>query len=455
MAIATLLLAMSQSMWANTPYRNLYVSASSNPTGGGIIYLETSDNDPYLQSVEGSSTALKATVGENGPGNYDCWINVKVNKGYTFLGITTNPDKAVEDYEESDFLGTKDDSKLKDGYDYCYKVNINNPDREGKDDAYDEVKAEADGTGEHPSWAFPESPDHTYYAIFKRLIYDYAYQKIDWDTDKYNYYGQKPNWGGTIGIITCSKEKVDLGDEVTLEATPKPGCRFIEWIDEDDNHYTDNPITVTVDSDTRLIGYFGINPITIGSSGIATYSCAKAIMFESPESDDIKAYGATIGDDGKVHLLDASTCVPSNNGALLIGESKKYNPVPSGLTPEFLSLGAFNGEANTFNKNQLKNTSEEGKVADGNQYVLSNKNGAVGFYKVTSGKTIPQGKAYIEVTGSAKDFIGFSDDDNTTAIANMIEMRMDENQGFNLQGQRVDNNYRGIIVKNGKKYINK
>lgn len=452
MAIATLLLAMSQSMWANTPYRNLYVSASSHPTGGGIIYLVTDDDNPYSPSVAGSSTELKATVGENGGNNFDCYINIKVQDNYTFLGVSETYHEDISDYVESDFIGTEDNSKLQDGYDKAIKVNIYAEGREGKDNDRDGVRDQAEGTGEYASWAFPATPDHTYYVVFAPNnaltdFYDYAYQKADYDEGTYNFKGQEPECGGTIGTLSCDKALVFDGDEVTLTATPKPGCHFVEWIDQENHHYTDNPFTTTISDQTRIIGYFGIDPITIGSMGISTYSCAKSIHFAEEERNDIKAYGATI-EDGKVHLVEWGDGVPYNEGAILIGVSKTYNPEPEGITPQFY-------RRQSFNNNKLKNTAEDGIVADGTQYVLSNKNGEVGFYKVKSGKTIPQGKAYIAVAGSAKDFIGFSDDDNTTAIANMIEMRMDENQGFNLQGQRVDNNYRGIIVKNGKKYINK
>lgn len=109
-----------------------------------------------------------------------------------------------------------------------------------------------------------------------------------------------------------------------------------------------------------------------------------------------------------------------------------------------------------FDYGHLLATAYAPKVADGKQYVLTKKNEKLGFFKMKPGETIPLNKAYIEVDGgSAKDFIGFSEDPTTTAIANIIDMRMAEGDSYNLQGQRVDYGYRGIIIKNGKKYINK
>ena len=124
-------------------------------------------------------------------------------------------------------------------------------------------------------------------------------------------------------------------------------------------------------------------------------------------------------------------------------------------------MGFYGGEESPresakFNNGHLLATAYAPKVANGKQYVLTRKNGKLGFFKMAEGGIIPLNKAYIEVDdGSAKDFIGFSEDPTTTAIANIIDMHMAEGDSYNLQGQRVDYGYRGIIIKNGKKYINK
>ena len=204
----------------------------------------------------------------------------------------------------------------------------------------------------------------------------------------------------------------------------------------------------------------------MGEDGIGTYSNAKSARVREADKANYKFYPAKVV-DGKVKLLttDGLDGVPDSDGdphgAIVLG-------TPNGtFNLDWNSGGGELGYYNNFAKEEdkdpngrfdddkLKATAHGPITADGSQYVLGKKDGVVRFYRVKSGATIPANKAYITIDGGAKEFLDFNNDDNTTAIANMIEMRMDENQGFNLQGQRVDNSYRGIIVKNGKKYINK
>ena len=42
-----------------------------------------------------------------------------------------------------------------------------------------------------------------------------------------------------------------------------------------------------------------------------------------------------------------------------------------------------------------------------------------------------------------------------SGIANVVNKTVDSSASFNLAGQRVSKDYKGIVVKNGKKYIAK
>lgn len=84
--------------------------------------------------------------------------------------------------------------------------------------------------------------------------------------------------------------------------------------------------------------------------------------------------------------------------------------------------------------------------------MLRNESQGIGFYKVTASTYyLKQGTAYLSLNNnaSAKNFI---DIDNTTSIG-LIGASKNEAQMFNLAGQRVGNDYKGIVIVNGKKVI--
>lgn len=106
------------------------------------------------------------------------------------------------------------------------------------------------------------------------------------------------------------------------------------------------------------------------------------------------------------------------------------------------------------------------KVADGkitgatNIYCLANKTtNGVGFYQVSADVTIPANKAYLEInttsTTPAKYYsIGIGG--NTTGIQ-AIQQNGVKADGimYSLSGQKVGENYKGIVICNGKKMIKK
>lgn len=98
---------------------------------------------------------------------------------------------------------------------------------------------------------------------------------------------------------------------------------------------------------------------------------------------------------------------------------------------------------------------------DGNMYVL----GGNKLHKVVtggSGVTIGQYRGYIDIskvttTASARgaNFIGFEDEQATNINLTTNDILNSDATMYNLAGQRVSENYKGIVVKNGKKFINK
>lgn len=82
----------------------------------------------------------------------------------------------------------------------------------------------------------------------------------------------------------------------------------------------------------------------------------------------------------------------------------------------------------------------------------SKSNGVVTF-NVEAG-----GVYYVFATGTKAGFFGFIYDTNTSAGINGVvsEKEADPNAPvYNLAGQRVDKNTKGILIQNGKKFVNK
>ena len=112
---------------------------------------------------------------------------------------------------------------------------------------------------------------------------------------------------------------------------------------------------------------------------------------------------------------------------------------------------------NVFTYNQLAGVSDPaGKTAanPSTTFVLNKTaTNGVGFYRLTSGKTLGVGKAYLTYSGSlAPEFFGF--DGNTTGIdATLVNSEKVNSVVYDLQGRRVAQPTKGLYIVNGKKVV--
>ena len=104
-----------------------------------------------------------------------------------------------------------------------------------------------------------------------------------------------------------------------------------------------------------------------------------------------------------------------------------------------------------------------GEKSLGNMYVLNDGTHGVGFYKLTYGKTLGVGKAYLQYGDpepddppqvgpqDAREFFGFGD---TTGI-NDVRCQKEDVRGeyYDLQGRRVSQPTKGLYIVNGKKVV--
>jgi hypothetical protein len=95
----------------------------------------------------------------------------------------------------------------------------------------------------------------------------------------------------------------------------------------------------------------------------------------------------------------------------------------------------------------------------GNYYVLGilQSSGVVGFGPLANGVTLAKGKAYLVPT-SGSGFLTFviGDEDETTTINAVDAAGMDDDTPvYNLAGQKVGKDYKGVVIVNGRKVVRK
>ena len=469
-AMAVMMLAMSQAC-AAASFCNFKVAVKTSPTGAGKVYVRSADTaeaksenaqngEQFNQANEGgyfdSPTAESVELAITSTSK-DIYILPKANDGYVFGGIVTEETyNATPEHWSStaDFIGELQGADAKQGeYSVAgyYKVSVSvnrasHSNDDNNDDGFKETRYD-----EGKDYSMPTEVDATYYALF--FPEDAVPTSIFYTVPSL----YKPDNCGTIGTVEISKEVAAIGESLTLTATPEPGNEFVKWVKNDGTELADNPLTFTATIGEYYTPEFKISTVHIGSKGVATYCNAKGFSFES---DQLKAYPAKVDEYGNVVLLQGFNGGPNSDGDLhpciLVGAEGDYEFSPVADMGELGFYQAFNGdipEGMGYDTDQLLGTPHGTVVADGKQYVLADGANGVGFYHLAAGEVIPTNKAYVELDeADAKEFLPI--DGETTAIAKLVNPEK-TNAVYNLQGQQVSDDYRGIVMMNGKKYFNK
>lgn len=182
--------------------------------------------------------------------------------------------------------------------------------------------------------------------------------------------------------------------------------------------------------------------VTLNSCGYSTYSS----IYERSVPADVTAYTGTVDEDGKVvtWTVIADGIIPANEGVLLKGTANAS-----------VTLAASSTEKAKIAGNALKpNLSERAKSAIGEYvYVLSGES----VIRLSDSGTLAANKAYFNLSkyitnaASAAKMLSF-DWDDATAI-NAISSNGMEKTAYNLQGQRVKSDSKGIVITDGKKKL--
>lgn len=181
---------------------------------------------------------------------------------------------------------------------------------------------------------------------------------------------------------------------------------------------------------------------TINSTGYASFSCPVAVNI--PEG--VTAYTAKVNEAGDaITLTEVTGAVPANTGLILKGEASQ----------EYTFTVAESADPVEGNKLIATSVAANATIpAEGVFYALSAS--AAEFRKVQNGLVLPNNKAYIaapEGTEGAALRVIIGEE---TAINGVEAVNASENApAYNVAGQRVQKDQKGMVIMNGKKYFNK
>lgn len=209
--------------------------------------------------------------------------------------------------------------------------------------------------------------------------------------------------------------------------------------------YTDaenKPLSVTVDGAWRVEK----ESVHIGANGWATFASDCAVKYDDL---GLKAYAVKLNDDKiSVSYTPLTGVVPAYTPVLLKGNADTNYEINSKAVwaPDVLT---------------------DLKVSDGTSastdavtlYALSTVNGVTAFYPVKKGSPIQAKRCYLEVVNNASAsnaaFYSLGTNFGETTGISSVENKVEKADApvYNLAGQLVGKDYKGLVIKNGKKFV--
>ena len=211
----------------------------------------------------------------------------------------------------------------------------------------------------------------------------------------------------------------------------------------DDTSYKSLKINAIMGEDPRA-------KVTITQYGAVSFSSTKPLDFTD---QPVEAY-IVIAHNGNKFIKEQVYKVPANTGLVIEGAKGTYR-IP--VADESASLDNVSNNMLSSTANGAVTVSDDG-LYYGLFYSTTKK--MVGFKKKELGFTFGIGKSYLFLTEQqlgkemAEIFFGEIINGIATNIQGVDNNTWTDGKAYNLNGQRVDKNYNGVIIVNGKKVIN-
>ena len=170
--------------------------------------------------------------------------------------------------------------------------------------------------------------------------------------------------------------------------------------------------------------------------------------FDATIPEGIEAYRGIIDEtNSKVRLEKIEKTIPANQGVLV--KAATPSDYVFKMTEEGVSV-----KSNDI-KGVLEDTSTETLATTGKQVLeFGMKDGKVGFRQPSTDNTIKANHAYILIDNTQAAKVFSLDMGEVTAIST-IKTENTSAESYNILGQRVNRNAKGLVICNGKKYLNK
>ena len=266
--------------------------------------------------------------------------------------------------------------------------------------------------------------------IYDISVYGFV-RRANVDQLKLQYSTDNSTWTDMTTLTFASSEtSIQTAEKVVLAED----CyiRFLDVVGQNSCHYYD--YIVLKESTVSA---------TIGTAGYTSFSSTYPLDLDNISGGT--AYMVTSNaENGYITLTEAAGTVAAGTGLILKGNAGTVT----------IPVAASGTDYSATNKLVAMTTT--GDVAAGNYILAANKDGSeAGFYLLDGATSLDAGKAYLPASAvnEAKARFLFSDD--ATAIKTIAVDAAESAAIYNLSGQRVNATYKGIVIKNGKKYLNK
>lgn len=254
---------------------------------------------------------------------------------------------------------------------------------------------------------------------------------------------------GLTEISSAAKEAPVLGDDV-FKTSGKEGkdwnyiganCKLI-IPDGSKSSYQGTETWTYWDTFAQVEELSSGESLLTAASGFSTYAASYPVNYKE---QSLLAYAILLDKANmKVEYKEIDGVVPANVPVLVKGEPsttyvlKKGDRDPVTVTTDL-------------------QVSDGTVVASGDMYyVFATVDGKSGFKRLENGLTIPAKKCYLKLSNAnAKAFLELGDKLSTGINLEKVAMVAKDGQCYNLAGVRVSGKIKGVLVRNGKKFVNK
>lgn len=197
---------------------------------------------------------------------------------------------------------------------------------------------------------------------------------------------------------------------------------------------------------SKFVGYPVEVHLGYARASMAVNAAAKYGTFCAPFTvavpSEVQAYTVASADaSGLLTLDEVEKVIPANTPVVLFAEAgleavELFDIAEEGTPTAGLLTGVY-----------------EATSAPVGSYVLQSIDDKVGFYQVAAGlqPMVGANRCYLNVASEVKAF--FFDADDATGIEGLISQNTQNNQIYNVAGQRISKIKRGINIINGKKIL--